>query len=102
MTEAVIIDLLRKSMDWFLYDNGLRHERGKQVIKELKKTGEWWRKRLEAVWQKNVGVGNGVKICDALGDLVSFIEFKKSEKHPWRSDTFRSYFSLAEACNLTN
>ena len=34
MTEAVIIsyrnqsiDLQRKSMDWFLYDNGLRHER---------------------------------------------------------------------------
>ena len=25
MTAA--IDLLRKSMDWFLYDNGLRHER---------------------------------------------------------------------------
>ena len=22
-------DLLRKSMDWFLYDNGLRHERVK-------------------------------------------------------------------------
>ena len=22
-----IIDLLCKSMDWFLYDNGLRHER---------------------------------------------------------------------------
>ena len=34
MTEAVIIrnqsiDLLWKSMDWFLYDNGLRHERVK-------------------------------------------------------------------------
>ena len=32
MTEAVTIrnqsiDLLPKSMDWFLYDNGLRHER---------------------------------------------------------------------------
>ena len=27
MTEAVII--LRKSLDWFLYDNGLRHERVK-------------------------------------------------------------------------
>ena len=25
MTEAVIIQ--SKSMDWFLYDNGLRHER---------------------------------------------------------------------------
>ena len=24
------IDLLRKSMDWFLYDNGLRHERVKR------------------------------------------------------------------------
>ena len=24
------IDLLRKSVDWFLYDNGLRHERVKQ------------------------------------------------------------------------
>ena len=32
MTEAVIIRyLLRKSMDWFLYDNGLRHERVKHV-----------------------------------------------------------------------
>ena len=46
MTEVVIIDLLPKSIDWFLYDNGLRHERGKQVIKELKKTGEWRKKRL--------------------------------------------------------
>ena len=26
------IDLLRESMDWFLYDNGLRHERVKRQI----------------------------------------------------------------------
>ena len=26
------IDLLRKSMDWFLYDIGLRHERVKKII----------------------------------------------------------------------
>ena len=25
------IDLLRKSMDWFLYDNGLRHERVRMI-----------------------------------------------------------------------
>ena len=36
MTEAVIIrnqsiDLLYKSMDWFLYENGLRHERVKRI-----------------------------------------------------------------------
>ena len=27
-------------------------------------------------------------ICDALRDLVPFVQFKKSEKHPWRSVTF--------------
>ena len=26
--------------------------------------------------------------CDALRDLVSFVQFKKREKHPWRSVTF--------------
>ena len=27
-------------------------------------------------------------ICDALHDLVPFVQFKKHEKHPWRSVTF--------------
>ena len=27
-------------------------------------------------------------ICDALRDLVPFAQFKKREKHPWRSATF--------------
>ena len=26
-------------------------------------------------------------ICDVLRDLVSFVQFKKREKHPWRSIT---------------
>ena len=26
--------------------------------------------------------------CDALHVLVSFVQFKKREKHPWRSVTF--------------
>ena len=26
--------------------------------------------------------------CDALRDLVPFVQFKKRKKHPWRSDTF--------------
>ena len=29
MTEAVTIDLQSKSMDWFLYDNGIHRERVK-------------------------------------------------------------------------
>ena len=27
-------------------------------------------------------------ICGALRDLVPFVQFKKREKHPWRSVTF--------------
>ena len=27
-------------------------------------------------------------ICDALRDLVPFVQFEKRERHPWRSDTF--------------
>ena len=27
-------------------------------------------------------------IGDALRDLVPFVQFKKREKHPWRSATF--------------
>ena len=27
-------------------------------------------------------------MCDALRDLVAFVQFKKHEKHPWRSVTF--------------
>ena len=27
-------------------------------------------------------------ICDALRDLVPFIQIKKREKHPWRAVTF--------------
>ena len=28
-------------------------------------------------------------ICNALRDLVPFVQFKKREKHPWRSVTIR-------------
>ena len=39
MTEAVIIyiDLFCKPIDWFLYDNGLRHERVDWLRKHIKK-----------------------------------------------------------------
>ena len=28
------------------------------------------------------------QICDALRDLVLFVQFKKREKHPWWSVTY--------------
>ena len=30
----------------------------------------------------------GGKICAVLCDLVPFVQFKKREKHPWRSANF--------------
>ena len=30
-----------------------------------------------------------VRICYALNDLVPFVQFKKREKHPWRSVNFK-------------
>ena len=38
-------------------------------------------------------------MCDALRDLVPFVQFKKREKHPWRSVTFSKV--LGFACNFT-
>ena len=46
-------------------------------------------------------------MCDVLRDLVSFVQFKKREKHPWRSVTFRLKVTLIHGCfsrflNCTN
>ena len=42
------------------------------------------------------------QICDALRDLVAFVQFKKREKHPWRSVNFSkvAYFKKCIACGL--
>ena len=34
-------------------------------------------------------------ICDALRDLVQFVQFKKRKKHPWRSVTFSKVAGLS-------
>ena len=46
-------------------------------------------------------------ICNALRGLVPFVQFKKREKHPWRSVTFRLKVTLIHGCfsrflNCTN
>ena len=35
-------------------------------------------------------------LCDVLCDLVPFVQFKKREKHPWRSVTFSKETLLYE------
>ena len=36
------------------------------------------------------------KSCDALRDLVPFVQFKKHEKHPWRSVNFGKVAALKQ------
>ena len=38
--------------------------------------------------------------CDALSDLVPFVQFKKREKHPWRSVTFSKVAGFQPATSL--
>ena len=40
------------------------------------------------------------KICGALYDLVPCVQFKKREKHPWRSVTFSKVAGLKPATLL--
>ena len=47
------IDLLRKSMDWFLYDNGLRLERVKQTLLRCVKWSLFWRLILWKICTKH-------------------------------------------------
>ena len=43
------------------------------------------------------------KICDALRNLVSFVQFKKCAKHPWRSVSFSPYEKeLGQDIRFTN
>ena len=44
------IDLLNKSMDWFLYDNDLRHERVKRTFNESIDTEELEHSQPERYW----------------------------------------------------
>ena len=43
-----------------------------------------------------------MSICDALRDLVPFMQFKKHEKHQWRSVTLSKVTNYRlSACNFT-
>ena len=38
--------------------------------------------------RESAGYSTHILICGALRDLVPFVQFKKHEKHPWRSANF--------------
>ena len=52
------------------------------------------------IFWKNKRVGTLIKDprvsehCNVLRDLVPFVQFKKREKHPWRTVTFSKVASL--------
>ena len=39
--------------------------------------------------------------CDALSDLVAFVQFKKREKHPWRSVNYGCFSRFLNYTNAT-
>ena len=46
------------------------------------------------------GFFNIKNICEALRDLVPFVQFKKLKKHPWRSVTFGTRNNTPPGCFL--
>ena len=40
------------------------------------------------LFHKNLYCSKKEGICDALRDLVPFVQFKRREKHPWKSVNF--------------
>ena len=68
----------------------------KQILEKEKSINRlriYRRKRIKQVRSQKLKVEEHVKtcgkaqfkICDALHNLVPFVQFKKREKHPWRS-----------------
>ena len=49
--------------------------------------------------ESNGNMRHDTCICGALRDLVQFVQFKKREKHPWRSVNFSKL--QASPCNFT-
>ena len=43
------IDLQSKSMDWFLYDNGLRHERVNRLWNKIIYSNKWKKNRMYCI-----------------------------------------------------
>ena len=67
---------------------------------------------METTEKKNIDADNTVfeiyssnnvkKVkCDALRDLVPFVQFKKLEKHTWRSVTLWVSFTFLNCTNVT-
>ena len=41
-------------------------------------------------------------MCDALRNLVPFVQFKKREKHPWRNVNFNKVAGFTNGTNSRN
>ena len=70
--------------------------------KSIQNIAIYEKKKVEKVWNKYQCKWWGILHtecfihCDALPDLVSLVQFKKREKHPWRSVTFSKVADLVK------
>ena len=54
------------------------------------------------IWQQFRNKGLTERTCGALSDLVLFVQFRKREKHPWRSVTLSIVAGMQTlACDYT-
>ena len=79
-----LIDLLYNSIDWFLYDgNTYTHAKIKIYVRN-----QAFHTILNTYFKGKCRTFFLCLKCDALGDLGPFVQFKKGEKHAWRSVIF--------------
>ena len=79
-------NLFKRTYSW-IYVSEFRHEydsaaaicRCVSTLKKILEKRAWW--STLQIWSFSA-------ICDALCDLVPFVELKKRENHPWSSVTF--------------
>ena len=67
-----------------------RYRKGTMTWNGFKKTQHYTEMTVWVDAKKNL-------LCDALRDFVTFVQFKKCEKHPWRSVTFGKVAGLLES-----
>ena len=70
-------DLRNKSMDWFLYDNGLRHERVKDFFSKYDQIP--WKQRI---WSHllNISLMENLIFCVVNNSFFSFLQYCKETR----------------------
>ena len=80
-----MIEINKKNIEVLLF---LRGQKLNQIgLRKLKRRTRPIKNR-DNTYQFNSQITWKTNKCDVLHDLIPIVQFKKREKHPWRSGTF--------------